>query len=115
MDEDTYGKVKKDPTNKLKAQLTNFAKKAHKDNILDMREARYLIPDAPKKTVIYQIPKIHKNKTHPPGRPIINGIDSIFYSMEEYLDHFLQPIARSFPSYIKDSKELINWIKKEKS
>lgn len=78
---------------------------------MDKRETRYLIPEAPKILVKYQTSKIQKYKTHPPGRPIINGIDSIFYRMGEYLGHFLQPIARSFPSNIKVSKELTNLIK----
>lgn len=86
-------------------------KKAHKKGILDKKEYRYLIPEAPKLPVIYQLPKIHKDTENPPGRPIISGIDSLFSQIGEYLDVYLQPLVKKYPAYLKDSKQLINLLK----
>lgn len=36
------------PTNKFKAKLKRLIKGAHSDGILNKKETRYLIPDAPK-------------------------------------------------------------------
>lgn len=58
--------------------------------------------------VIYQEPKVHKNQTDPPGRGIVSGVDSLFSRMGEYIDHYLQPLAQQFPSYLRDRKQLIN-------
>lgn len=74
------------------------------------KEARYLVPEAPRLPVIYQLPKIHKNKHCPPGRPILSGIDSILSRVWEYLDYFLQPIVQKSPSYLSDSKHLMNLL-----
>lgn len=79
---------------------------------MNKKEARYLIPDAPRIPVIYQIPKIYKSRFKPPGRPIVSGIDSLFSRLGEYLDFFLKPLSQEFPVYLKDSKELINLLKK---
>lgn len=75
------------------------------------KEARYLVPDAPRLPVIYQLPKIHKNSECPPGRPIISAINSILSRIGEYVDFFLQPIVQPYPSYLRDSKHLMNLLK----
>lgn len=84
-------------------------KKTQREGILNKKEACYLIPDAPKIPIIYQVPKIQKDEKNLPGRP--SGIHSVFSRIGEYLNHFLQPIAQSNPSYVKDSEDLINKIK----
>lgn len=64
-----------------------------------------------KTTITYQVPKNHKNLNKAPGRPIINGVDSLFSRVGEYLDLYLQPTAQQIPLYTKDSRALINHIK----
>lgn len=49
------------------------------------------------------IAKVHKDMEKPPGRPIIAGIDSLTSNLGSYIDHFLQRLVTSLPSYIKDS------------
>lgn len=83
---------------------------ASNDGILKKKEARYLIPDAPRVPVIYQLPKMHKHSTKPSGRSIVSGIELLFSRLGEYLDYFLQPLTKKCP-YLKDSKDLIELIK----
>ena len=48
--------------------------------ILNQKEAGYLMIHAPKVPVMYILPKIHKNRECPSGRPIISGIESLFFT-----------------------------------
>lgn len=74
---------------------------------MDKKEARYLNVKAPHKPVIYQIPKIHKIRHKPPGRPIISDINLLNVRVGEYLDLFLQPLAANGKAFLKDSNNTI--------
>ncbi|CAJ0929289.1 unnamed protein product, partial [Ranitomeya imitator] len=54
------------------------------------------------------LPKIHKDSIKPPGRPIVSSVGSMCERAGEYLDFFLQPIASSLPSFIRDSSHFID-------
>lgn len=106
-DTSTYKPLPSDPLVKLKAELTTWVNNGVAQHILDNKEAQYLIPREPCTPVLYIVPKIHKNKDKPPGRPIINGIGSLYSRVGEYLDIYLQPLVIRGRSYLKDSRELI--------
>lgn len=110
-DVNTYKKLRGNPTNKLRALLKRTTKQAQEKGILTKKEARYLVPDAPRLPVIYQLPKIHKNKDCTSGKPIISGINSVLSRIGEYLDCFLQPIVNTYSAYLRDSKHLMNILK----
>lgn len=105
-DRDTYVKLLGNPTPKLKKKLEEWLKKGTKKGILDKKEAKYLNLRAPKIPLMYQLLKIHKNKTTPPGRPIISGIHSLCSRTGEYLDTFFQPLAAKGPAFLRDGKDL---------
>lgn len=69
-DKTTYKKLKEDPTNKLKKKQSEWIKKGTRLGILDKKEACYLNTKAPILAVIYQVPKVHKNKNQPPERQV---------------------------------------------
>lgn len=106
-DVDTYHPLTGDPLVKLKAELLHWVNNGAAQSILDKKEALYLIPKVPRTPVLYIVPKIHKNRTNPPGRPIISGIGSLYSRVGEYLDIYLQPLVIQGKSYLKDSRELI--------
>ena len=55
----------------------------------------------------YGIPKIHKEYTHfPPLRPIVSQSSSVLSPSAQFLDHILQPIARTYPDYLHNSTSL---------
>lgn len=60
--------------------------------------------------MIYYLPKIYKHPTCPPCRPIVSGIDSVTSRVGRYIDFFLQPVVMKIPSYIKDSRHVINLL-----
>lgn len=72
-----------------------------------------MIPQAPRLPVMYIMPKVHKSIDHPPGRPIISGIDSLYSRVGEYVDIYLKPLVTQGKSYLKGSRELICYKKIE--
>lgn len=113
-DNTTYQPLKKNPSKELKIKLKEFLNKGIADRIENKKEGRYLLPETPKVPVIYQVPKVHKNKIIPPGRPIISGIGSVHSRLGEYLDVFLQPLAGKGQAFIKYSKDVIDLLKQIK-
>lgn len=103
----TYEKLKDNPTDKYKTKLKWLVKRAKHEGIVNKDGARYVVPDGPRVPVIYQLPKVHKNPSKPPERPIVSGVDSLFARIREYLDRFFHPSAQKCPVYLKDSKDLM--------
>ena len=54
----------------------------------------------------YLLIKVHKTPLS--GRPIVSGIKSPTVFASKYIDSLLQPIMRSYPSFIKDSFALLH-------
>lgn len=66
------------------------------------------MPSVQRTPVIYYLPKIKKNQSCTPGHPFVSGIDSVMSQVGKYIDHFLQPLVQMMPSYVKDSRHIIN-------
>lgn len=56
----------------------------------------------------YLLIKVHK--TPLAGRPIVSGLKSPTVFASKYIDSVLQPIMKSFPSFIKDSFSLLHLL-----
>ena len=78
---------------------------------MEQEERLYLTNRHPKIPVLYLIPKIHKNLSNPPGRPIISAMDSLLENTSRYIDSFLRPYVISLPSYIKDTGDFLRTIR----
>ena len=67
-------------------------------------------------------PTVHTSVLHtykdsqptPVGRPIISGCDGPTERISSFVDYILQPIAKSQKSYLKDTKDFINFVEKTK-
>ena len=56
----------------------------------------------------YGIPKIHKEFVKfPPIRPIVSQSSSALSFSAQFIDHVLQPLARSYPDYLHNSTSLL--------
>lgn len=106
-DTNTYIKLNGNPTREYKRELSDVIRKGVSKNILNKKESKYLLPDTCRVPIIYTVPKIHKNLEQPPGRPIINGIQSINARIGEYVDKFLQPLVSQTRAFLRDTKHLI--------
>lgn len=87
--------------------------------VISPKQAAHLKgPDDPRPRLIYFLAKIHKLPWKwptpfiiPPGRPIVSDVSSESYRISQYLDSFLQPLASSHPSYVKDSYDFANLVR----
>ena len=61
---------------------------------------------------IYFLPKIHKMKFPPPGRPIVSANDCATERISAFVDHFLNPLVKETKSYIQDTTDFLNQIEK---
>lgn len=93
-DEDIYQKLPSNPTMRYGKGLARVIQKGCQKGLLNKREEKYLQPNMCRIPVIYTLPKIHKDKNKPPGRPIVNGIQSVGARIGEYIDWFLQPVVK---------------------
>ena len=88
--------------------LTSINQQIVKNTINDLivkqlpATATNLIITTPRTLCIYFLPKIHKPNN--PGRPIVSACSCPTELISSYLDKIMAPIARSLPSYIKDSQ-----------
>ena len=71
-----------------------------------------LTPNPPRIPVFYTLTKIHK--PNPVGRPIISGCEGPTERISPFVDHLLQPIAKTQKSYLKDTTDFLNFIEKTK-
>ena len=56
----------------------------------------------------YTLTKSHK--VHPVGRPIISGCEGPTEHISSFVESLLEPIAKLQDSYVKDTKDFINFI-----
>ena len=108
-DQDTYKKLNQDTTNKVADEVVSTVRALYQDGVLDKKTTEYLLPPNPVRTQeMYFLTKIHKNPYS--ERPIVSGCNGPTERVSAYMNHWLQPLAQSLPSYIKDSKSFISMI-----
>ena len=94
-------------TKETVSRFTSHVKSIHKQ-LYD-----FLTPH-PSKTqtpTFYGIPKINKTFTSlPPLRPIVSHCNSPLSPSAHFIDHILQPIARSYPDYLHNSTSLVHLL-----
>uniref|UniRef100_A0A8C5M903 Uncharacterized protein n=1 Tax=Leptobrachium leishanense TaxID=445787 RepID=A0A8C5M903_9ANUR len=109
-DTTTYKYLEGDPTTSITTKFSIYLDKGKELDILTENEFEYLLVQHPKVPVFYYLPKVHKDRENPPGRPIVSGIGSISSNLSEYLDHLLQPLVVSTRAYVKDTMAIINTL-----
>lgn len=109
-DTEYYELVKEDPFPDLNSRLFKQIKEGLENHAISKDEFRFLNIQQPNKPTFYHLPKIHKDLSNPPGRPIISGMNSATCNLSAYLDVFLQDYVRKQPTFIRDSDDVIRLI-----
>lgn len=109
-DRNTYRVLTKDPMLQFKDELHSFIERGIHVGVLNKKEENYLEPLFCSTPIVYFLPKIHKDCVNPPGKPIINGIDSVSSKLGQYIDIFLQPMLVKTEAFLKDTKYIIQVI-----
>lgn len=99
--------------------VNKIIKSLHDKRFINTKQKHYLMGDStPRARLFYMLPKIHKDPNKwslphkiPPGRPIVSDCSSETYHTAAYLDHFLNPLSTTHPSYIKDTYHFVNIVK----
>ena len=79
------------------------------------KELKYFSYDFKKVTnlgKLYLLPKIHKRLYNVPGRPVISNCGVPTEKASEFLDFHLKPLMQSSWSYIRDSSDFIEKMKR---
>lgn len=88
-------------------ELNTDAAQAIRNNAFSTRQ--YLTPPEPACTpFFYGLLKVHKPNI--PLQPIVQAGDSSTDQLSIYVTHFIQPLAEILPSYIWDSKRLLQLL-----
>ena len=112
-DTDTYNELEEDQTKQVANEVTQAIRAMYQEGHIDKPTAEYLQPPPMVRTQeMYFLKKIHKSL--PSARPIVSGCSGPTERISVYLDHWLQPLAKSLPSYVKDTKEFIKYIESTK-
>lgn len=98
---------------------TIIKKKLYDQNYINRTQLTNLFgPNDPSPRLFYLLPKIHKAPQSwtvpykiPLGRPIVSDCGSDSYWIAKYIDHFINPLAKLHPSYIKDTYDFVEKTK----
>lgn len=82
---------------------------------LSQADRQLMVPQSPRCSTFYLLPKIHKTyelpNSLPPGRPIVSSYSSLTERLSAYVDFVLQPISTTQPSFIKDSYHFLDVLR----
>lgn len=73
-DQETYKPLNSDATQSYRDQLKTLVDMDTSSGVLTEKEKRFLVPLSSRIPTLYTLPKIHKDPTNPPARPIVNSI-----------------------------------------
>ena len=68
----------------------------------------------PQEAEFYLLPKIHKSKTNPPGRPIMSGNGHPTEWISAWVDYKIQPLMLKLPTFPRDTTDLLHHLAKIK-
>ena len=113
-DSNTYREATNYPREQIQRQLSHVLMtfKPQLDSY-DKRLYKFLCepPRHPRIPQFYGLPKVHKQFTHlPPLRPIISQSGSLLSPTAQFIDHVLQPLARSYTDYCHNSTALLHTL-----
>jgi len=119
-DQTYYSKLKRPIYKETVPIVHKIINNLHQKKFVNFKQKNYLLGSAePRARLFYMLPKIHKDPVGwsvpfqvPPGRPIVSDCDSETYRTAEYLDYFLNPLSTRHQSYIKDTYDFVEKVKR---
>ena len=111
-DNSFYQKLNVHPTVKHSHIVNSAIESFRKQELLSNSTASKLTVDKGRTRQFHIFAKVHK--TNIPGRPVVSSVECHASKISKFVDHYLQPHAKSLPSYIKDTSDFTNRINKTK-
>ncbi|CAJ0939379.1 unnamed protein product [Ranitomeya imitator] len=108
---EVYLPLDNNPTLLIKERISSVLEKALALHIIDRKTKEFLTKDYPIIPVFYVLPKIHKNITKPPGRPIVASTDSILSPLSILLEKVLTPLVKDTRAFLLDTGAFLKIMK----
>ena len=103
-----YIETESDLTHTHTEDINNFLKFLLDEEEIDDKCHDFLHIDKERTSLFYMLPKIHKRKVNPPGRPIVSGNGCPTERISQLVDFFLQPTVKALPSYVRDTTHFLH-------
>ena len=87
-----YKQIKKDNTHEIEERIRRRLKQMIIDDEIDQQAYNYLLPRRSRPARFYILPKIHKNKQNPPGRPIVSANSHPTDNISQFVDSHLHTL-----------------------
>jgi len=114
-----YSRLKEPLYHKNALNIRTVLRELLDEKFINYKQFLYLSgPKEYKPRNFYILPKIHKSRdtwphpNMPEGRPICSDIDSETYRVSSFIDSFINPLSTKHDSYVKNSFEFVEKIKK---
>ena len=110
-DTNFYQKQDSDLTETHRVEVQDFICKLYNDGEIDGSVSRFLTDNKCRTSRLYLLPKIHKGKIPPPGRPIVSANGCPTEKISQLVDHFLTPPTTTYiKSYVRDTTDFLQKI-----
>ncbi|KAM4034656.1 LOW QUALITY PROTEIN: uncharacterized protein ACNLHF_021323 [Anomaloglossus baeobatrachus] len=109
-DTSTYVPISRDPTSHIQGLIKHIIRIYLANNTIDQKLADFLIKAHPIIPVFYTLPKVHKNMSHPPGRPIVASTESVLSPLAITVERILTPLIPNIKSYLKDTSDFLTHL-----
>ena len=108
-DPTTYKELNTDPTQAIRNDVISTLDYLHSTHRIDDETRHHLTLSNPARTpLFYGLPKVHKPNI--PLGPTVSACDSPTDQLSNYVTHFRQPLVEIIPSYIQDSKHVLQLL-----
>jgi hypothetical protein len=102
-----YIKLDNNPTEVHRKEIQNIVEDLFQNGEIDISVKKYMTDTSCRTSQLYLLPKIHKNVSPPPGRPIISGNGCPTENISQFVDHFLNPPNSKLRSFVKDTTHFL--------
>ena len=104
-----YKNLTTDPTTQIARGSNTIVRDLHLNGHINKTTLNWALTDINKvrRHQFYLLPKVHKTLDHPPGRPIVSGINGPTEKLSKLMDHWLQPIVTKLLSYVQDTTHML--------
>lgn len=106
-DTNFYQKLDHDPTEDFNSLINSFLGAIHREGLITEAMLTALTTPKARTPEFYLLPKIHKNTTPTPGRPIVSGNGSPTEKISAFADFLLKPYVPKIKSYIRDTNHVL--------
>ena len=108
-DENTYRKLKSNPTRKYKEKLVALLQDLRDSKVITGVKYLQLYPTAEETPKLYGLPKVHKANI--PLRPIVACRGSIAYDTARFTADLISPLVGKTRYFLKNSKDLVEKLR----